>query len=80
MKKSLLTNEFTESKFRLPAPNYRIKWEFHLVATSVRSIHAGNVDVPDFSYYRRSAVQSPSAKSGDSAADRMSYRFLVKSL
>ena len=40
----------------------------------MRSIHAGNVDVPDFSYYRRSAVQSPSAKSGDSAADRMSYR------
>ena len=41
----------------------------------MRSIHAGNVDVPDFSYYRRSAVQSPSAKSGESAADRMSYRF-----
>ena len=33
------------------------------------------MDVPDFSYYRRSAVQSPSAKSGESAADRMSYRF-----
>jgi len=47
------------------------------VATSVRSIHAGNVDVPDFSYYRRSAVQSPSAKSGDSAADRMSYSYVM---
>jgi len=47
------------------------------VQTSVRSIHAGNVDVPDFSYYRRSAVQSPSAKSGESAADRMSYRFCL---
>ena len=43
----------------------------------MRSIHAGNVDVPDFSYYRRSAVQSPSAKSGDSAADRMSYRLHI---
>merc|ERR1711974_370483 len=46
------------------------------VATSVRSIHAGNVDVPDFSHYRRSAVQSPSAKSGDSAAERMSYSYV----
>ena len=59
-----------------PDPIKKIQSEFNLVSTSVRSIHAGNVDVPDFSYYRRSAVQSPSAKSGDSAAERMSYRFI----
>lgn len=47
------------------------------VSTSVRSYHAGNMEVPDFSYYRRSAVQSPSAKSGESAGDRMAYSYVM---
>jgi ubiquinol-cytochrome c reductase iron-sulfur subunit len=35
------------------------------------------MEVPDFSYYRRSAVQSPSAKSGESAGDRMAYSYVM---
>merc|ERR1719188_2075741 len=46
------------------------------VTTSVRSYHAGNMDVPDFSYYRRSSVKDPAAKS-ESAADRKGYSYLV---
>lgn len=45
--------------------------------TAVRSLHAGNVEVPDFSYYRRFAVKSPSANSSDSAEERMSYSYLM---
>ena len=47
------------------------------VGTAVRSYHAGNMDVPDFSYYRRSAVKSVSAKSGDSAQERMTYSYVM---
>lgn len=47
------------------------------VGTAVRSYHAGNMDVPDFSYYRRSAVKSASAKTADSAQERMTYSYLM---
>merc|ERR1712071_127351 len=38
---------------------------------------AGNMDVPDFSYYRRSAVQSPTAKSSESAQERMAFSYVM---
>jgi len=47
------------------------------VASSVRSYHAGNMEVPDFSYYRRSATKSPSAKTSESAADRMAFSYVM---
>jgi len=47
------------------------------VTTSVRSYHAGNMDVPDFSYYRRSAVKDTSAKSCDSNEDRMAFSYVM---
>ena len=43
----------------------------------MRYIHAGNMDVPDFSYYRRSAVKDTSAKSNESADDRKGFSYLV---
>jgi len=47
------------------------------VTTSVRSYHAGNMEVPDFSYYRRSATKDPSAKSADTAEDRMAFSYVM---
>jgi len=47
------------------------------VTTSVRSYHAGNMEVPDFSYYRRAATKDPTAKSAESAEDRMAYSYVV---
>jgi len=47
------------------------------VSTSVRSYHAGNMEVPDFSYYRRSATKSPSAKTSESAAERMGFSYVM---
>jgi len=46
------------------------------VSTSVRSYHAGNMEVPDFSYYRKSSNKDPSAKS-DASADRKGYSYVV---
>merc|ERR1711862_278782 len=43
------------------------------VSSQVRCLHAGNMDVPDFSYYRRSAVKDSSAKSNESADDRKGF-------
>ena len=43
----------------------------------MRYIHAGNMDVPDFSYYRRNAVKDTSAKSNESADDRKGFSYLV---
>merc|ERR1712179_789435 len=47
------------------------------VSTSVRSYHAGNMEVPDFTYYRRSATKSPSAKSSETAEDRMGFSYVM---
>jgi len=47
------------------------------VSSQVRFIHAGNMDVPDFSYYRRNAVNDSSAKSNESAEDRKGFSYLI---
>jgi len=47
------------------------------VSSQVRCIHAGNMDVPDFSYYRRSAVKDSSAKSAESEGDRKGFSYLM---
>ena len=47
------------------------------MSSQVRYIHAGNMDVPDFSYYRRNAVKDSSAKSNESADDRKGFSYLV---
>jgi len=46
------------------------------VTTSVRSYHAGNMDVPDFSYYRKNSSKDPTAKS-DTEADRKGFSYVV---
>ena len=47
------------------------------VSSQVRGLHAGNVDVPDFSYYRRSATKDNTAKSAESAEDRTGFSYLM---
>merc|ERR1711892_55735 len=47
------------------------------VSSQVRCYHAGNMDVPDFTYYRRSAVKDPTAKSSESAQDRMAFSYIM---
>merc|ERR1712112_492547 len=48
-----------------------------VVSSQVRCLHAGNMDVPDFYYYRRSAVKDSSAKSNESADDRKGFSYLM---
>jgi len=47
------------------------------VTSQVRAYHAGNMDVPDFTYYRRSAVKDPSAKSSETAEERMAFSYVM---
>jgi len=47
------------------------------VSSQVRCLHAGNMDVPDFSYYRRSAVKDSAANSSESAADRKGFSYMM---
>merc|ERR1712123_494973 len=47
------------------------------VTSQVRAYHAGNTDVPDFTYYRRSAVKDPSAKSSETAEERMAFSYVM---
>jgi len=47
------------------------------VSCQVRCYHAGNMDVPDFTYYRRSAVKDPTAKSAETAQDRMAFSYVM---
>jgi len=47
------------------------------VSSQVRCYHAGNMDVPDFTYYRRSAVKDPTAKSSETAEDRMAFSYVM---
>merc|ERR1719470_825608 len=35
------------------------------------------MDVPDFTYYRRSAVKDPTAKSSETAQDRMAFSYVM---
>jgi len=46
-------------------------------STQIRSLHAGNVDVPDFSYYRRSATKDPSSINRDSAERRQGFSYVL---
>jgi len=47
-----------------------------LSSACVRHLHS-DMEVPDFSYYRRSSTKDSSAKSEDSVAGRMTYSYLV---
>jgi len=47
------------------------------VSTQIRSYHAGNVEVPDFSYYRRSGTKDPTSKNRDTAESRQSFSYVV---
>merc|ERR1711909_265513 len=47
------------------------------VSSQVRCYHAGNMDVPDFTYYRRSAVKDPTAKSSETWEDRMAFSYVM---
>ena len=47
------------------------------VSSQVRCYHAGNMDVPDFSYYRRNAVKDTAAKSAESEGDRKGFSYMM---
>jgi len=47
------------------------------VSMQVRSLHAGNVDVPDFSYYRRSATKDPTSQNRNSAESRQGFSYVL---
>jgi len=47
------------------------------VGTQVRSIHAGNVDVPDFSYYRRSDTKDPTSDNKHSIERRAGFSYVL---
>merc|ERR1712131_384976 len=47
------------------------------VSSQARCLHAGNMDVPDFSYYRRSAVKDSAANSSDSVGDRNGFSYMM---
>lgn len=48
------------------------------VSSFVRFVHhAGNMDVPDFSYYRRSSTKDPSSKSDKSVDERKSFSYIM---
>jgi len=47
------------------------------VTSHVRSLHAGNVDVPDFSYYRRSATKDPASSNRASADSRQGFSYVM---
>ena len=43
----------------------------------MRSYHAGNMDVPDFTYYRRSVTKDPTSKNSDSVQERMGFSYVM---
>merc|ERR1711936_1022522 len=47
------------------------------VSSTVRCYHAGNMDVPDLTYYRRSAVKDPTAKSSETEQDRKAFSYVM---
>jgi len=46
------------------------------VTTHVRMVHT-DMEVPDFSYYRRSSVKDPASKNSDSTAPRHAFTYLM---
>merc|ERR1711915_699437 len=44
---------------------------------SSKMLSCWQYDVPDFTYYRRSAVKDPSAKSSETAQDRMAFSYIM---
>merc|ERR1719438_710151 len=40
-------------------------------------VHAGDMPVPDFTYYRRSAVKDSAAKSSETFASRVAFTYLT---
>jgi len=46
-------------------------------STQVRSYHAGNVDVPDFSYYRRSTTKDPTSNNKATADTRQGFSYVL---
>jgi len=47
------------------------------VTSQVRHIHAGNVEVPDFSYYRRNDTKDPTSTNKDSAEKRANFSYVL---
>jgi len=47
------------------------------VTSQVRLLHAGDMQVPDFTAYRRSAVKDSAAKSNDSLENRAAFTYLM---
>jgi len=47
------------------------------VTSQVRMVHAGDMPVPDFTYYRRAAVKDSTAKSSDTFANRAAFTYLT---
>ena len=47
-----------------------------VVSTCVRGLHS-DMEVPDFSYYRRSGTKDTSAKSEEGRAQRLGYSYLM---
>jgi len=47
-----------------------------VLSTCVRSLHS-DMEVPDFSYYRRSSTKDSSAKSEEGTAGRLGYSYLM---
>jgi ubiquinol-cytochrome c reductase iron-sulfur subunit len=47
------------------------------VGTQIRSYHAGNVEVPDFSYYRRSATKDPTSSNKASSEGRQGFSYVM---
>merc|ERR1712179_118852 len=54
----------------------KVRAQAYVSAESVRMLHS-DMEVPDFSYYRRSSGKDSSAKNQDSVAGRMTYSYLM---
>ena len=48
-----------------------------LSSNAVRNISAADMEVPDFSYYRRSSTKDSSAKAQDNVESRMAFSYLM---
>jgi len=47
------------------------------VTQQVRMMHAGDMPVPDFTYYRRTSTKDSAARSEETAGDRMAFTYLL---
>jgi len=64
-----LASQATKQAIAKPCPTV-------LSSACVRHLHS-DMEVPDFSYYRRSSTKDSSAKSEDGVAGRMAYSYLM---